>query len=338
MASILTHRETAVKKTILATAALGMLAAGAHAQTNVAIYGIVDTGLVFARGGAGGSETKLVSGGSTGSRLGFRGSEDLGGGLSAIFTLENGLLADTGAADQGGLLFGRQAFVGLKGGAGTVTFGRQYAPIYSTLLIADPFGNNYGGASGQLMSDEKAGVRMNNAIKYASPTFNGFDVQLAYRFGEVAGNTSASHQVGFATGYAKGPLTLRLGYNQTNNATATDKAKNTLLVGRYNFGPAIGSFGYGINKGTGTVDSHDLLLGVKVPLGVHTVMASYIRKDDRSAADRFDAHQVAFAYNYALSKRTALYAAYAKLSNTNFTTTKFGTGDSEIDIGIRHTF
>jgi len=327
-----------VKKTILATAVLGMLSAGVHAQTNVSIYGIVDTGLVFARGGAAGSETKLESGVSTGSRLGFRGTEDLGGGLSALFTLETGFLADTGGLDQGGLIFGRQAFVGLKGGGGTLTFGRQYTPIYSTLLIADPFGNNYGGASGQLMTDEKAGTRMNNTVMYATPSMKGFDAQLAYRFGEVAGNTSASRQIGFATGYANGPLTVRLAYNQTDNATATDDAKNTLLVGRYDFGVATGSIGYGINKGMGTVDSHDLLLGVKVPFGPHTVMATYIRKDDRSAANRFDAHQAALAYNYALSKRTAFYAAYSKLSNINFTRTKFGSGDSELDIGIRHTF
>jgi predicted porin len=327
-----------VKRTILATALLGMMSAGAYAQTNVSIYGIVDTGLVFARGGAAGSETKLESGVSTGSRLGFRGTEDLGGGLSAIFTLEAGILADTGGLDQGGLMFGRQAFVGVKGGAGTVTLGRQYTPIYSTLLIADPFGNNYGGASGQLMSDEKAGTRTNNTVMYASPVISGFDAQVAYRFGEVAGNTSASRQTGFAAGYANGPLTLRLAYNRTDNATATDEAKNTLLVGRYDFGVATGSIGYGINKGMGTVDSHDLLLGVKVPFGAHTVMATYIRKDDRSAANRFDAHQSALAYNYALSKRTAFYAAYAKLSNTRFTRTKFGSGDSEFDIGIRHTF
>lgn len=327
-----------MKKTILAAAVIGMTCATAFAQSNVTVYGIVDTGLVFARGGSAGSETKLESGVSTGSRLGFRGTEDLGGGLSALYTLEAGILADTGALDQGGLLFGRQAFVGLKGGAGTVTLGRQYTPIYSTLLIADPFGNNYGGASGQLMSDEKAGTRTNNSIMLASPVINGFDAQLAYRFGEVAGNTSASRQTGLAAGYASGPLTVRLAFNRTDNATATDEAKNTLLVGRYDFGIATGSIGYGINKGMGAVDSHDLLLGVKVPFGAHTVMATYIRKDDRSAANRFDAHQTALAYNYALSKRTAFYMAYAKLSNTNFTRTKFGTGDSELDIGIRHSF
>lgn len=317
---------------------IGAMAGTAHAQSNATIYGIVDTGLVFARGAPAGSATKLESGVSTGSRIGFRGREDLGSGMSAIFTLETGLLADTGAFDQGGLLFGRQAFVGLNGAAGTVTLGRQYTPIYQTLLIADPFGNNYGGASGQLMSGEKAGTRMNNTVIYTTPTFNGLNAQAAYGFGEVAGDSSRSRQTGLAAGYSGGPLTVRLAHHQTNNATATDRAKNTLLVGKYDFGVAAASLGYGINKGLGTIDSRDLLVGVSVPFGPHTVMATYIRKDDRSAANTFDAHQHAVAYNYALSKRTSLYAAYAKLSNTRFTTTKFGAGDSEVDLGVRHSF
>jgi predicted porin len=328
-----------MKKHILAAAALSAFSAAASAQTSVTTYGIVDAGLVSERGGPNGSATKLESGVSTSSRLGFRGSEDIGNGLSAMFTVEMGLLADTGALDNtSNVLFNRQAFVGLKGPMGAITMGRQYTPIYSTLLIADPFGNNYGGASGQLMSGEKAGTRMNNTVMYASPDLDGFSTQAAYGFGEVAGDSAKSRQIGFAAGYAKGPATIRLAHNQTNNATATDRARNTLLVGKYDFGMLAVSLGYGINKGLGKIDSRDLLLGVSVPFGAHTVMATYIRKDDKSAANTLDAHQVAAAYNYALSKRTSLYAAYAKLSNTNFTTTKFGTGDKELDIGIRHTF
>lgn len=318
---------------------LGVFSAAASAQTSVTIYGIVDTGLVSESGGPKGSAIKLESGVSTSSRLGFRGSEDLGSGLSAIFTLEMGFLADTGALDNtGNVLFNRQSFVGLKGPVGAITMGRQYTPIYSTLLIADPLGNNYGGASGQLMSGEKAGTRMNNTVMYASPDLNGFNAQAAYGFGEVPGDNEKSRQIGFAAGYAKGPATIKVAYNRTNNATATDSAKNTLVVGRYDFGMVAASLGYGINKGLGKIDSRDLLLGVSVPFGAHTVMATYIRKDDKSAANTLDVHQVAAAYNYALSNRTSLYAAYAKLSNTHFTTTKFGTGDKELDIGIRHTF
>lgn len=327
-----------MKQILIAIAGLSSIAFNAHAQSNVAIYGIVDTGIVIARGAPSGTQTKLDSGVSTGSRIGFRGREDLGGNLSASFVLETGLLADTGAFDQGGLLFGRQAFLGLSSSAGTVTLGRQYTPIYQTLLIADPLGNNYGGASGQLMSGEKAGTRMNNTVIYTTPTFSGFNAQAAYGFGEVAGDSSRSRQTGLAAGYSGGPLTVRLAHNVTNNATAADRAKNTLLAGKYNFGIATASLAYGVNKGLGTIDSRDMLVGVSVPFGPHTVMATYIQKDDRSRANAFDAHQHAVAYNYALSKRTSFYAAYAKLSNTRFTTTKFGAGDSEVDIGVRHSF
>ena len=95
------------------------------AQSNVAMYGIMDMGVVSESGGAGGRALKLTSGIANGSRLGFKGSEDLGGGVAAIFTMDAGILADTGASAQGGLLFGRQAFVGLAGAAGTLRLGRQ---------------------------------------------------------------------------------------------------------------------------------------------------------------------------------------------------------------------
>lgn len=322
---------------LIGLASLVVLCQAAFAQSNVTVYGIVDTGIVVGRGGPKGSEMKLESGVSNGSRLGLRGSEALGNGMSGIFTLESGILNDTGALDQGGLLFGRQAFVGLESRQGTLTMGRQYTPIYSALLIADPFGNNFGGASGQLMANEKAGVRMNNTLMYSSPSVNGFNGQLAYGFGEVAGDSAKSRQIGAAVGYANGPLTVRIAHNRTNNATATDASRNALVVGKFDFGTAVASAGYGINKGIGAVDSRDILLGVTVPFGADAVMASYIRKDDHSSL-KTDGNQMAMAYTHALSKRTVAYAALAKLSNTNFTTTKFAAGDREIDLGIRHAF
>lgn len=334
------------KKNILALAVMSTFAGIASAQSTVSIYGVVDTGLVYANGGPNGSVTKLESGVSSSSRLGFRGTEDLGGGLSANFVLEAGMLLDTGELDnKDSRLFNRQSFVGLKGGFGAVNMGRQYTPIYSTLLIADPLGNNYGGASTRLMSGGAGGVRMNNAVIYSSPVVGGFSGQLAYGFGEVPGDTAKGRQIGAAAGYANGPLTVRLGYNQTENAAATDDTKNTLLVAKYDFGVAAASFGYGVNKAAGSAgakdfDSRDMLLGVTVPFGRHSVMASYIRKDDRAetATTDFDANQYAIAYNYSLSKRTTFYTALSKLSNTRFNTTKFGPGDKEFDIGIRHTF
>ncbi len=119
---------------------LGGFSTGALAQTNVTIYGLIDTGIVHETGNVAGSVTKVTSGMSNGSRIGFKGSENLGDGLSVIFLLESGYQVDTGAMGQGGLLFGRQAYVGLKSvDKGTVTLGRQYTPQYNTLVLADPF-------------------------------------------------------------------------------------------------------------------------------------------------------------------------------------------------------
>lgn len=359
-----------MKKTVLALAMLGGFAGAAVAQTSVNIYGILDAGFVRESGGGAGSVNKLTSGVASGSRLGFKGTEDLGGGLSALFVLENGLAVDTGAATQGGLLFGRQAFVGLGSGFGTVTLGRQYTPQYLTLAFVDPFSTGTAGTAANLMPNTgKGSSRMDNTIKYVSPSFAGFTGELAYGFGEVAGDSSAGRQYGIALAYAGGPLSVRLGYHNRNNDTATtqaDEAKNTLLAATYDLNVVKLHAAYGHNKGlnsspirgvsasnpnpfgnafdpTASTDSRDFLVGVTVPLGAHTVLASYIRKDDKTGFNQ-DADQVAVGYRYALSKRTDLYAAYARISNdrgasyTVGSAIEAGSGDKAFNLGVRHAF
>jgi predicted porin len=326
-----------MKKTVFAAAVLAAASAPALAQSNVSIYGLLDTAIVVAKGGASGTATKLESGVSNGSRIGFRGTEDMGNDLSALFVLEAGVLMDTGASDQNATLFGRQAYVGLKGNFGTVTAGRQYTPIYNTLTMVDPFSNNYGGASGQLMAGEKAGTRMSNTVLYATPKVMGLSGQAAYGFGEVPGDAAKSRQFGYSLTYEAGKLLLRGAFNRTTNATATDSTRNALVIAKYDFGFVIGSVGYGDNKGTGKIDSQDYIVGVTVPFGPHALLANAIHKSDR-ANTGFDANQVALVYTYALSKRTNWYVGAAKLSNTRFTTTKFGSGDKEYDLGLKHTY
>ncbi len=341
-----------MKKSLLALAVLGAFAGVASAQTNVTIYGIADVGFVFERGGAAGSVTKLTSGVASGSRLGFRGTEDLGGGLSANFTLENGFNLDTGAISGATTtvanppLFGRQVFVGLKGGFGAVNMGRQYTPHYSILVAADPFGN---GMAGKITNVMTSVVRTDNLVKYTAPAMGGFSADVAYGFGEVAGNNSASRTIGLNLKYAAGPVMVGLGFHDLNNATNTDDAKNTLLAGTYDFRVAKAHLAYGINKGTGTVDNRDLMAGVTVPFGASKLLASYIRKDDKSALNR-DASQWAIGYLYALSKRTDLYAAYGNITNKNGATFRVGnntesatsvpaaSGDRAFNLGIRHSF
>lgn len=178
---------------------LVLAAAPGLAVAGVEVYGMLDAAVVLAHGGPAGSRTKLEAGVSNGSRIGVRGREDLGGGTTAIFTVETGILNDTGGVDQDGVLFGRQAFVGVQGRYGTLTLGRQYTPIFETLTDVDPFTNNYGGALGQLMTGEKAGTRQNNTVQFATPVLAGFSGQLAYGAGEAADPVRASAATACAT-------------------------------------------------------------------------------------------------------------------------------------------
>jgi len=335
-----------MKKSLLALAVFGAFAGAASAQTAVTVYGIVDMGIVAERGGPAGSVTKLTSGVGSGTRLGFRGTEDLGGGLSANFVLETGIAADTGGFNQGGLAFGRQSFAGLKGGFGAVTAGRQYTPHFLVLTgIADPFGTGFAGSSTNLMAS--SGVRMNNTVKYVTPNFGGFSAEVAYGFGEVAGNNGASRAVGGAVGYANGPIEVRLGYHDANNATNTGDTRNALLAGTYNFGLAKLHLAYGQNKtevgALTTADNNDILVGATVPVGAGKILASYIRKDDDTALNR-DANQIAIGYIHSLSKRTDLYTSFARIDNKRgaaFTvgnSSEAGSGDKAFNVGVRHAF
>lgn len=356
-----------MKKTIIALAVLGAAAANASAQSSVTVYGLVDAGLVREFGAASGAVNKVTGGVGSGSRLGFKGTEDLGNGLAALFVLESGFQPDTGASGQGGLLMGRQAFVGLQGGFGTLTLGRQYTPQYMTVVTVDPFGSGHAGDSKNLMPGTGNGyTRMDNTLKYASPVLAGFSGELAYAPGEVGGDSGAGRQIGAALGYANGPLKLRLGYHNRNNDTALvkniDEAKNTVLTAVYDFKVAKAHLAYGINKGVNSsplrnaanvfgyavapvasTDSADLLAGVTVPFGAHTLMASYICKNDKTSRNQ-DASQLAVGYRYALSKRTDVYTAYAHIDNKNGagytvgSAIESGSGDSAFNLGIRHAF
>lgn len=332
-----------MRRSYLALTAFGAfhaLTGNVSAQTSLTLYGLVDAGLVYERGGAGGSVTKLTSGVQSGSRLGFKGMEDLGGGLSAKFALESGFNMDTGAMSQGGRLFGRQAWVGLGSRWGDLTLGRQYTPHFLVLDQVDPFGTGLAGSSTNLMSTVD---RMNNTIKLATPPWGGFTGELAYGFGEVPGDSSANRQLGASVGYASGPLMLKVAHHRVENPTGTDDARNTLLGGKFDFGMAAASLGVGLNRGTGTTDNRDYMLGVTVPVGAGALLASFTRKDDRTGLNA-DADQWAVGYTHALSRRTNLYTSFARINNdpgaafTVGNASEPGSGDKAFNIGIRHKF
>jgi predicted porin len=356
------HRIVALAAVPLLTGASGI----ALAQSELTVFGLLDVGLVRESGGAAGAITKLSSGVANGSRLGFKGSEALGGGWSALFMLESGIQLDTGTVGQGGVLFGRQSWVGLRGPIGTVTVGRQYTPHFDTLALADPFGSGQVGDAKNLMrSTGDASTRMTNTIKYASASHKGVSGELAYAPGEAAGSQAAGRQFGGALAYAGGALNLRLGYHYRNSDTPASRrggARNWLLAATYAFGPVKAHVGYGVDKGAdsslprnpgnpygyavtpaGSADSTDLLLGLSASAGRHTILASYVCKDDRTGLGQ-DARQLALGHRYALSRRTDTYLAVAHIRNrkgagyTVGNASEAGTGNQAFSAGIRHQF
>lgn len=358
-----------MKKSLIAIAVLAATSSAAFAQSNVTIYGILDAGIVAERGGKDGNVSKVTSGAASASRIGFKGTEDLGGGLSAIFKLETGAKIDDGTLDNANsALFNREAFVGLSSKtAGTLTLGRQYTPYYETLRdVGDPFAMGYAGTAKNLFPVASFMTRNSNAVVYKSPNLEGFTAAVSYSLGEVAGDASATRQVGGSLGYNNGPLNVAVAYNSKNNDTATLKTAgvghNALIAANYDF-KVVKVFGaYSKDKGlnsaplngsatayTGVTfaasqDSSDALIGLTAPVSASgTIMASFIRKNDKEVANR-DADQWAIGYNYALSKRTSTYVAYAKIKNKNgagYTVgnnTEAGSGDKAFNLGLRHSF
>ncbi|MET0981971.1 MAG: porin [Telluria sp.] len=359
-----------MKKAAAITLALG--AAAAQAQTGVSIYGIVDAGFVHESGGAAGSVNKITSGVGSASRIGFRGTEDLGGGTSVLFTLENGHRLDTGEVDASGTIFNRQAFVGIKGKAGMLTLGRQYTPWHQALAqVGDPFSTGYAGGSKNVFPDFGTNVRASNTVMYTTPTFDGFVADVAYSAGEqIGGSSKSGRQMGASLGYAKGPLNVRLAYNHKNSDVAAapgvtpatrGNGSNKLLAANYDFKVLKAHFALSVDKGfgsaplgnnsnpfggvapTASTDGNEILLGAVVPAGPGNIVATLMRKDDRRAVNQ-DARSFGLGYLYSLSRRTTLYTVYGLVDNENgagytvANNTEAGSGDRAFNLGVRHTF
>ncbi|MEX3693388.1 porin [Paraburkholderia sp. BR14263] len=200
-----------MKKNVVALAALGAFATLAHAQSSVTLYGVIDEGFDFTSNVGGARAYQLSSGVLQGSRFGFKGTEDLGGGVAAIFQLENGFDLNNGTLKQGGREFGRQAYVGLSSNAaGTLTAGRQYDSVVDYLAPLTANGN-WGGAlfSHPLDNDNTDNsFRINNSVKYASPNLGGFRFGGLYGASNEAGSLSDNRAWSVGTSYNNGPFAL----------------------------------------------------------------------------------------------------------------------------------
>lgn len=348
-----------MKKLIMVTAC--SIAAGVvHAQSSVQVSGIIDLGLDYAKGSQ--SQTRLRDGDMAASRLIFKGVEDLGGGNHAGFLLENGFHADTGAEFFGNnRLFGRQAWVELGGGWGTVRLGRQYTPTFDGLVKADAFYVNSNvspinlvtSREGQGAAKSTYVARFDNMIAYRTPTMGGLSATLAYAPGEAAGSASGRN-AGANLMYANGPLYLYYAYQVQYAGTAVapvaDPARTTFHFagGTYKIGPV--QLGLTIetdsSNAPGVNEARHYLAAVTWNVNaVHTLRGEVVKR----AVDNspLDPYAVTLGWDYALSKRTYLYARAMYVNNPaggsssiNLIPIDVGSGDNgrSIGFGVRHNF
>jgi predicted porin len=351
-----------MKKSLLVGALLGTFGV-ATAQTSVTMYGTVDAGVAYNRGAnADGKVLSLQSGQQSYSRIGFRGQEDLGSGMKAIFVLEQGVQIDTGNSGYSTLgsgingtdtafgntgTFSSQAYVGLSSNVGTVKLGRIFSPLYDAYMEIDPFKNGFAANINNTFGNQ-TGVgslyqRMSNAIVYNTPdNLYGFKGALAYAFGEQAGSTSNDSQIGASLGYANGPLTIVYAYHHANNYTlGYDVFKTHFIGAAYDFGMLKLHAAFDQNKrNDDSFKTQDYMVGVTVPFGAHSLFADYIHQKNK-VRDDANANQFAVGYTYNLSKRTNFYTAYTYVKNNdNASVGTFVQGNSvnTFQIGMRHMF
>lgn len=358
-----------MKKSLLALAVLAASGA-AMAQSSVTLYGVADAGVTYVNGDK--NWSGVTSGNNLTSRIGFRGVEDLGGGLKANFRLEAGLNLDNGDGASGyagakagdGLAFKRQSTVGLEGGFGEVRLGRELTAAYNATARYDVFGS-VGIGQSRLWADggvvdgsaNAAAVttnqRVSNALTYVSPNFSGFKAAVNYGFGEVAGANSDSQYLGAGLTYDNGPLSLGLGLERLNkgaNSVATGKINVWSIGGSYDLGVAKILAGYRDSKvdlAVGDNKRKGYMLAVTAPVGPGLVRAAYNRYENENAGVKVKADQFAVGYVYGMSKRTSLYGTYAYLKNKDGAqvwnlgtpaTLKDNGAQQGFQVGVTHSF
>ena len=350
-----------MKKSLLALAALTAFTGAVSAQSNVTMYGRVDLSVNKGVGTA----NKGISNGS-GSRFGLRGSEDLGGGMAAIFNVEMRFDADTGAwqnncitptgataAPAGACgvanrFWGARSLVGLKGNFGQLTLGREYTTAFlGSQLINDPWGWDTvvsstpgAGLNTLLTGGNIARVRNDSAATYnISMAGFSFGAQIAEATDAI--NTFNKKPYNFSAGYAGGPFTVNFGYEKTG-VVAAAAAQWMTLGGTFNLGVVKLGASVGTGKTAANAKNQSMMLTAVGVLGQGELRASVgqLTTDPAGAVGKSDlAKGFALGYHYALSKRTTLYTDYVR--NTGVGSAVFGlvgTEKSGYDFGIKHNF
>ena len=322
-----------LQKKLIALAVAGLMSAPAFAQSNVTVYGIADAYMAF--GSSGKNDLRGVqSGGLSGSRLGFKGSEDLGNGLKAVFVLEQGFNIDNGGEADSTKQFQRQSLVGLSGSFGTVSLGRQYAPGYDfqyDAVASSPIGPQaiLSGGMGSSIAPNSA-ARWDNSVAY-NATYGAVKARVIYAMGNDSTSELATSDVtgddhyGLGLEYANGPLKVGAVYQgiKTRSTLATaDDQTEWLVGGSYNFGVLTLAASYQAANSLGNADGIDgdmWQAGVIVPVSTAgNVHVAYGRATvDQAAGCDADSNSWTVAYTHAMSKRTTLYAGYNSTTNDN---------------------
>ena len=358
-----------MKKSLLALAVLGAYAGVASAQSSVTLYGTVDMAATYVKNDGLDRRLSLSTNGINSSQLGFRGIEDLGGGLRAGFVLL-GDLAPIDTGNAAGRFFGRRATVSLFSNAGELRLGRDYTPTFWNQTIFDAFGTNGVGSSlnpRQLY----AGTRQDNSIGYFLPSnLGGFYGQAMA--GASEGGTSgdrAARYLGARVGFAAGPFDVAFAYSQERFQVASVITSTTGIGQAVGINPGEkqktwnigGSWDFGFAKLMGYYDHESLpgasekmwSISANFPFGQSEVRVGYdLSKLDRDAVGTFDSKvdQIKATYQYNLSKRTAMYATVSRLNNKDATRLAVIGGSSSpgapnangeskgLQLGVRHFF
>ena len=344
----------------LAIAASGMVASSAYAQSAVTLYGILDAGLLYTSRAAGGGahQFSMIDGGTAGSRFGMRGTEDLGGGLKAIFALESGIsMANGGIANSNGNFFGRQAWVGLTSDLGTVQAGVQYSPFVLSLINTDPRNVSYFGSAAVIYVGNvlDTGLFNPNAISYTSPVIAGLQGSVMLALGGEPGNFQVGRQYSARLKYEIGGLTVDTALysgNAGGTAASTPVPTTVAFTGRtigagYTYGRLTAKASFVNYKLAGSFDNRvyggGLSFAVTPALNVDA--GAWYTSDGNDTAN----HSIltGVGVEYFLSKRTTLYGQFAFVNNHG----KMNTGlslngalyasegsTSGAVVGIRHAF
>jgi predicted porin len=349
-----------MKKSLLALAVLGAFAGGASAQSSVTIYGQIDQGITKGNGGtaanqgANGTSKAWQIKQAHSSRLGFRGNEDLGGGLSAQFLIEHRFQPDTGAGSSSGtatsVFWDGGSYVQLTSAAvGSVYFGRWYTPAFWINLKTDPFAydgvaqvGSKGFANFLTPGPNGPGVRTSNTVGYKTPNWGGLTANVATGLGE--GSTTNGRDTGLNVEYTAGPIYAGFGYEKVkgvvSGAAAGSGVDGNSLVNigfAWNFGVVRPMAYYARSKTgpTSALTNKMVSIGATAPIGPGVLKAVYYRLDpdgDTNTQTKFG-----IGYDYFLSKRTRIYGDYSTAKQETTAATKL-TNNNAFNLGVRHDF